>query len=237
MRYISKLWHTCKDKDIALDLVGLTGKKDEHLLLKIVLNKRSKRAVCFTAGIHGDERSGPWGVLDFISRYKHKKGDPEIVILPLLNPHGFERKSYSNHQGLNLNRHFLDHIVHEDVELVYSSLKNHDIEIFVAFHEDDVMDGFYLYGYSKGDKSVFHKIAKFMSTRWKICEREIIYGDKAKKGIIHYMKKDPSFEGKMFADGVHYATCIEFPDRIPFKQRVQFVADTMFYIVDLVKKM
>ena len=231
LKYISKLKKFCNEKKYKLTKIW---NQKNYSIFKIVINKNPEKTICITAGIHGDERSAPFGILKFLFKYKPKNNDPKIIIFPLLNPYGFEKNKYENHKNIDLNHHFLDKPLKSEIKLIYGSLKHEKISIFVAFHEDDEKKGLYLYNYSD-NVNLFKNLIKFLSKKCKIYNDKKIYRNKSKKGIITNPKNDGSFEERMYKDGVHYSTCIEIPDYFSFSKRVNLVVDITKYLVNILK--
>ena len=71
--YYNDLKKICIEKEFLIEDFSKTGSKKEYKLYKITINPNSKtRTICFSAGIHGREISGPLGVLNFLKNYVNR---------------------------------------------------------------------------------------------------------------------------------------------------------------------
>lgn len=231
--FYDELKNICIKKDFLIEEYAKTGCKKEYKLYKIVLNPNStNRRVCFSAGIHGQEISGPLGILTFLKKYNSQKSDPGIVLLPLANPHGFFKETRKNHQGVDLNKKFFEKPQPKQIQKIISTLDYEKIDFFITLHEDDEKDGFYIYKYSSIN-GPFNKIIDFLSTKGKICDEDNIYSNKSNHGIISNPIHDGSFSEWMYSRGVPLCICIEIPDKIKLKERVSIVSELIEYIIRL----
>lgn len=90
-------------KDIVLKRDRLHYKNGDFDFLKISSKDICPRdkVIMICAGIHGEEVSGPLTILKYINKivdYAHKNG-LKLIIYPLVNPSGFERRSRYNIDG------------------------------------------------------------------------------------------------------------------------------------------
>lgn len=226
--YIQNLRATCKEKNFSIKIVD---RVENFPIYRIDINKKGKLTICITAGIHGDEPSGPFGILKFLKIYKPVASDPKLIIIPVVNPFGFDQNKHSGAEGVNLNRHFFDKSLPKSIRKLYYDLKKEKIDFFVSLHEDGKKRSFYIYEYSRKENDIFEKIIYFISKRWPITRGKYIHRNPAERGIIYKPRSDSSFEERMFEDGVPFATCIEVPDYISFKARVQELSRVLKLII------
>ena len=229
--YFNELQEVCAKRGFYLESKVKTT-NGKFTLHKIVLNPNStKKTICYSAGIHGNEISGPFAVLQFLKNYKSKKNDPRIIILPCLNPYGFLKHKYTNYNNYNLNRHYFEKPQSDEIKRIYSLVKNEKIDFFMSLHEDEVKKGFYLYKYGESDK-IFRIIIDFLAMESDICRQKKIYINKAEDGIIHNAKHDGSFEEWTQHKGTPLSACLEIPDKIPLELRTQIVRKLLQHIVN-----
>lgn len=223
-KFVKELKRICSEKNYSLKSIG---KIEKLPIYRIDINPKAKNSICFSAGIHGDEISGPFGVLEFLKNNSIK--NVHIIIFPVLNPSGFDKGTYETPRGVNLNRIFTKKPLSAYAKLILKSIHKDEISMFVSIHEDDEMKGLYLYNYSK-DNKLFSGLINFMSKKMPICKSKNIYGKTANKGIINNPKSDGSLEERMFLDGLPLSSCIEIPDFIPLKKRNVLVKDVVNYL-------
>lgn len=100
--------------------------------------------VYFSAGIHGDEISGPLALLEMLRREDFFAGF-DVTLFPILNPDGLARRIRENIRGIDLNRDYRDPQSTEiqgHVE-VLKTLPRFDAAMML--HEDFEGIGAYLY--------------------------------------------------------------------------------------------
>jgi len=107
-------------------------------------NEEGVGSVYLSAGIHGDEPSGPYAMLEML---KEGYFDERLswLLCPLLNPTGMSLGTRENAEGVDLNRDYLKRKtaeVHGHVTWLESQLVP---DIFISLHEDWESEGFYLY--------------------------------------------------------------------------------------------
>ena len=70
----------------------LSGGTRDYPLIKIVLGKGNPRRVLISGGIHGDEPAGVEAICAFLENKLYKKFLKawEFILLPCINPSGFE---------------------------------------------------------------------------------------------------------------------------------------------------
>ncbi|MEO0444682.1 MAG: M14 family metallocarboxypeptidase [Verrucomicrobiota bacterium] len=112
--------------------------------------KKGSGGSYLSAGIHGDEPAGPWGLWEWASGVGegHLLNHP-FTLFPCLNPWGLERNIRLGASGEDLNRLFHDR-AHPLVSAWRSLLKEERFEICICLHEDYDAIGFYGYEISQG---------------------------------------------------------------------------------------
>lgn len=78
--------------------------------------EKYKETITITAGIHGDEPEGYWGLFYILNEIyrnpvKHKglmdvRNNVRIALVPVVNPWGYENFTRANSNGVNVNRNF-----------------------------------------------------------------------------------------------------------------------------------
>ena len=202
--------------------MGYAGKNKEYPLYIVSNNaKKPSAAVCFSAGIHGDEIAGSFAVLEFIKKHNFSNfKNIKIILIPVANPTGFDKCKRCNYLNKDLNGLFCKKVLSGENKLIYFSIKNSKIIFFHALHEDVDEKSFYLYNFEKKQEQIYRDIIKEAKQYFPINTAEKIYNDSALNGMI-INRKDGSFEDRMFRDGVPYSMCTETPGKQPLKKRVE----------------
>jgi predicted deacylase len=96
-----------------------------------------------SAGIHGDEPSGPLAVLRLLQ--ENRWPETNVWLIPCLNPAGFRRNTRENAQGVDLNRDYR-HSQSAEVSAHIDWLKSQPkFDLNLILHEDWESNGFYVY--------------------------------------------------------------------------------------------
>lgn len=65
-----------------------------------------QRPILIIGGVHGDEPEGVWLARHVLEWLKSFKTDLEWIVIPCINPDGFEAQRRTNGNGVDLNRNF-----------------------------------------------------------------------------------------------------------------------------------
>ena len=176
-----------------LDTLGYI-KNSNHIypFNKLTLGKNKTKRVLISAGIHGDEPAGVETVCAFLESglYKPFLNLLEIIILPCINPYGYEFNTRENHAQIDLNRMFKVTTPPIEVKLTQSVFKKNYFNISLELHEDFESHGFYLF--QKSNKpfgmELGHKIIESVKTVLPINLESIIDVNPAENGLIHRIK-------------------------------------------------
>ena len=108
-------------------------------------NQETSRRILLSAGTHGDEPAGPEAILRFLERNNDKLVETfDFFVLPCINPHGYVNNLRVNSEGIDINRSFEDDSSREAI-LIKKTLRNQRFDLFIEFHEDWELEGFYLF--------------------------------------------------------------------------------------------
>jgi predicted deacylase len=101
------------------------------------------------SGVHGDERSGPLALLDWLRHLDHSFSlDMAIWMVPLLNDVGWDA-NVREWQGINLNSAFLSQVAPSFVAEVMADLAAYVPRVFLDLHEDSEKPFPYVFRYSE----------------------------------------------------------------------------------------
>ena len=227
--YIKKIKKICKKKRLLLKQIG----KGKKYPLFSILNKtnKPKKTICFVAGVHGDEIAGPLAVYKFLENYNFNKiKNIKIIILPVVNPFGFERKKRVNSFGEDINRLFCEKVLKNENKIVYDFIKKERINFILALHEDLEEGGFYMYIFEKKKEKIYRDIMKLAKKFFRINNNKTIMGSNSSRGFI-INPIDKSLEYKMYHEGVLYSICAETPGKESIKKRIDFYVKLMEKII------
>jgi hypothetical protein len=149
--------------------------------------KGSKPVICLSAGIHGDEPGGVEAMLTLLENpdlYQPFLPKVDFMILPCINPYGYEHNTRTNGQGLDLNRQFEKRQAPGEITLVRETLEGKQFALSMEFHEDVDTDGFYLYELKKQEPYFGEAIIQDVAKHCPINLRDEIEGLPSSGGII-----------------------------------------------------
>jgi hypothetical protein len=124
--------------DTILDLPG----KWLPAYRRIVPNARKN--IYLSAGIHGDEPSGPLTILRLL-RENAWPSDASIWMVPCLNPTGFRANTRENNESIDLNRDYRSFRSIEVRNHIAWLKEQPRFDLTFIFHEDWEAGGFYVY--------------------------------------------------------------------------------------------
>ena len=235
--FISLITNVCEKKKLQVNHKRINnGSKFYYVTIN---DKKFEKTVAFSAGIHGNEPAGPFAVLKFLTEYESSNPDVRIILLPCVNPYGFDGQVRFNAFRQDINRRFCDKLLSGEAKAIYDVLKKSNIDYLVTLHEWDGLDGFYMYASDSIKKDVISKMPSFASDGGlKVLNGQKINGEEVKDGIIwHPLEgyKEPksrcTLENRLYVDGVHYI-CTETPSRNELSQRVNVQTNLMHFIID-----
>jgi len=209
---------------IRINTIGQTLGHPRHDVYQLIIPGKKHGTVCVSAGIHGDENSGPMAILELLrKRPSWFMNGPRLILFPVVNPYGYDRGQRRNGQRLDLNRHFNDRPLAGEPRLIMSALKHETVDAFLSIHEDDELAQPYLYSYANSERArtIVRSVRNDIDKRFPVSRHQVIYGQRASRGLIKRPKSDGSFDERMHRDGVPVSLCLETPDKISFSDMIQ----------------
>lgn len=199
--------------------------------IHMVSNKvKGQGGLYVSAGIHGDEPAGPWGLLEWFKQGGHRRfAEVPLVILPCLNPFGLRHNSRGNAKNQDLNRLF-NKSTHSPISEVRAMLEGRKFRLGICLHEDFDGQGIYLYDLnnSEDQTSARHLLFHAASLQLPIDQRSEIDGRKSQGGVISRRKADlekiPGLPEAVFLflrGHVERSLTFETPSEFSFYDRVQ----------------
>ena len=150
-----------------------------HPLYEISSTVRNpKQCLYISAGIHGDEPAGVWGLFDWFEKNIEQLTDVNFLIYPCLNPWGLVNNTRTDFEGRDMNRAWSDNS-HPVIGNVIERLAGAHFRFAINLHEDFDADGIYLYDPPAGKKWIilprqfcFQEVSIFRS----IHEKKLMVG-------------------------------------------------------------
>ena len=193
--------------------------------------------VLISGGFHGDEVSGPWGIVEYLKNNDYPT-DVNLSILPLVNPTGFVLSRRRDFWGDEPNRGYMggakpvekasyeDDILNKNLGILSILAK----DCYMSFHEDDE-ENFYFYTYSGDNGKIEEKLRELGSETFGLMPEEktrVIAGSGANytRGSV-IDEYDNSFEHAMKTKGVKKVITVEVPGLRDFNQRVNFIREVL----------
>ena len=234
IRYISALKKICKLKNFELEKIGEIGKRKKYPLYKIVINPNFSKTVCFSSGIHGDEKMAPAAILKFLRNLNPEKFRFKIIILPIANPFGYDNNLREGYLGRKINRLFSKKRLSNENRILYNAIKDEHVFFFHALHEDYEENKFYMYLFGSSKEKIYREIKSLAEKHFEIDNSPIIEDSPAKRGFIINLH-DGSFEDLM-SRKARYSICTEAPGRQSAKKQIKLDLALMNKILNFVNK-
>lgn len=103
-----------------------------------------QQRIYLSAGIHGDEPSGPLALLGLMKKGFFSK-NISWTICPALNPGGLAMGTRENRAGIDLNRDYMNRCAPEVAAHIRWLARRPPQDLFISLHEDWESTGFYFY--------------------------------------------------------------------------------------------
>ena len=141
----------------------------------------SQRApnVLVTAGIHGEEPGSVEGALRWLKGGEWATWRVNWLVLPCINPYGWERNQRRNAQRRDINRQFRDSGDCPEVKLVKRLVAGRRFRFTLDLHEDVDASGYYLYELRREPPFIGEHIVKAVGKVIPINGDKVIDGSRA----------------------------------------------------------
>jgi len=168
-----------------------------HCVEKIILGEGNHKRVLISAGIHGDEPAGVETICSFFEKkeYRDYLQEWEVILVPCINPFGYEANTRANHEGLDLNRKFKS--THPPQEVIFAQyLFDSPFDLTIELHEDVDSPGYYLFHSSSGASPplLVEGILNNVKTVMPINMDSKIEGTPANSGVIERIGVDDEMD-------------------------------------------
>ncbi|MBI3336399.1 M14 family metallocarboxypeptidase [Candidatus Peregrinibacteria bacterium] len=170
--------------------------------LNVFVPKNS--TVLISGGVHGDEPAGVYAVLDFLREEADQYTDRmNMIVLPCINPSGFEANKRKTMNGKDLNRLFGTGSDQPEIRSAEEYLARLQMRFRITLdcHEDgptdemaeegvtgaDVPPGCYVYENMVDTKRrIGRALIHALPPSVEVCTAPIVYGDTNDQGVIAY---------------------------------------------------
>lgn len=199
-----------------------------HGLLAVVGGDGDTIAV--TAGIHGDEPAGPLAALRFLRETPAESLRHRLVLLPCLNPGGWEADARRNRQNLDLNRQLCGQKTRRKTEsgMAFKLLKASRPRLLVSMHEDSSVRGHYVYYWPEGLEPLARSASELARKWFGPHPADKVHGKANSDGLVAYKPSDSggcTLEDRLSIDvGVPVITT-ESPSTAPLQDRIDWAAE------------
>ncbi len=207
--------------------------------------KSGQPSILISAGFHGEEAAGPWGMLHFLNELEPELFNQlNLSILPLVNPTGFKKGHRFNKLGQNPNRGFVlengrtktdeasteGEILMEHSQLLHAASKNG----ILTCHEDVLQKNTYIYSFEPNQTPGKFSLSlrDTLGQYFPIAEDGLIDDCPIENGVI-FNHFDSSFEAFLVRLGARVGACSETPALQALDQRIIANAAVMKQFVEL----
>lgn len=210
---------------------------EEFDLYRVDVNPDAEKTILIGATMHGNEPSGAYGTVEFLKKHEIPK-NVRLIILPLMNPHGFVKDIRTASNKVDLNRAFRAKEFQNEGKLIRDTLADEKINLLVSLHEDDGADGFYVYCPEGQAISVLQPLLKIAEKHFPIVDADKFRQEKMEKGVIVMADNNKSPHNvKSFEYWVRqqndkcYYVCTEVPTKFSLEKRVECVREMLNWSV------
>lgn len=178
--------------------IGLTNNGNTIYGFKIV-NSPSAPYIFLSGTVHGNEPAGALALTKFLKEDLFNDKKSNFIIIPCVNPDGYESGLRENAKNIDLNRDFSDDPKSIEVKLIKDYLKSSNVKFTrsVDFHESGreelvdeecAPDNFYMWELNKNKSTrIAHKVIdRLYKEKIPTCNWPTIFGDVNNNGAIFY---------------------------------------------------
>ncbi|HUI07941.1 MAG TPA: M14 family metallocarboxypeptidase [Verrucomicrobiae bacterium] len=140
---------------------------------------RRAPTIFLTAGIHGEEPGSVEGALRWLENGEWARWRVNWLVLPCINPYGWERNQRRNAQRLDINRQFRDPSACPEAGLVRRLVRGQRFLFMLDFHEDVDASGYYLYELRAGPPFIGERVVRAVGKIIPINRDKVIDGNRA----------------------------------------------------------
>jgi protein MpaA len=157
---LAKRWRELRAD--AASVRELTCPHSGDTLLHAEIGELDRPIVAIAAGLHGDERAGPWALLGLV---EDGLLDPRCsyTLWPCVNPSGFAARTRENHAGIDVNRTFAGSGGSAEAAIVLNHSRGKVFALSLDLHEDCDARGFYCYEY--GGAEIGRRVIEALDVR------------------------------------------------------------------------
>jgi len=252
-KFQRKLINICARNDFSLLPLGEVGKWPIWLIRTSTYKPKNKR-ILIVSGFHGEERAGPWAVLEWLRQFRPEnyKGF-DISCLPVANPIAFNKYTRYNTWNQKSNCGFCHPEMKEEPSEEGKILIKHldrlyslGMNGFLSLHEDiELRKEYYLYTFEPTKEpgqftcELLGELARWFE---KPLNGVSVTADTSLKtppfvvnGLV-YKYCDGSLEDYMFHRGVPRIAVTETPARARLEKRILANMSLIDIFIDLIRK-
>lgn len=224
---------TCNKNGSAFGVLAKDAKGNDIFYCKTPDCEGKK--IVITAGLHGDEPAGPYGILDYFANSKFK--GINVLLIPVFNPDGLVKDKRRDATNKDLNRQW-----NKESKVIVKNAKDF-IEDFkpdflISLHEDATVDGFYFYPSKGVNDDIVDWVHRFLYSKMDPVMKSKVHGDKVDDGVVTKMKKAPkdyaSMETYFANQGIPNIT-LEIPSRLDLNNRISVYSDLLKNFINYFK--
>lgn len=231
-KFFNDLLDVVKFRQMKVISLGLINNNPLFFITRPISNGDKKPHLLLTAGFHGNEQGGSYGLLDFLQHAEDSLFEKvNLSFLPAVNPSGMQLGSRNNYLGQNPNRGYVSmnnngRDLSIEGQLLVANLK----EIFSAgadgvlsLHEDDdpLDKVFYVFTYEQADRpGIFSETILKAGANYFPQMQDGYVEDTIVKDGIAFNDFDGTFEHRLFYEGIPLVACTETPSGYPLEDRI-----------------
>lgn len=202
------------------------GKIESGLeIFRIDVNPDAEATMCVGATIHGNEPSGALGVVEYL-KLGVVPADIHLIVLPLMNPHGFLKDNRYTEGRFDLNRSFRAKTPPPETKMIRETLSKQKIDFLLSMHEDSESADFYLYVPDCMTPTVTRPLLKVAGKHFPIKPDGLFRDETVKNGMISFSDLNTATHNmKSFEFWVRKThkcpyICTEIPTKFDLAERI-----------------
>jgi hypothetical protein len=208
------------------------------------LGAPDRPSILVSAGVHGDEVGGVFAALAFLESRAHVAASRfQIVVLPCVNPSGFELDTLETAAGANLNRLFGTESKEPEVAAVESWLEQSGRRFLATFDLHEIAPDYRGEGFVESDnpracylyetqtdhsRRIGRALIDALPPAFDVCRWPFIYEDRNTDGVVSYPEacrnaiyaQQTTFDAYLAARFTAHSFTLETPLGWPLEKRI-----------------
>ncbi len=240
-----RLNHLCNVELETIAYIEHEQRRYPLIAVRARCSQADRPTVFISGGVHGDEPAGVYAAIEFLEDIAPQFHSCfNFLVLPCVNPSGYEMDTLQSLSGANLNRSFDQDSSEPEIRAIEDWLIENRARFLVTFDLHETVPEYRGEGFTEKDnphscymyetildhkRRIGKELIEALPERLEVCRRKEIYLDDNSNGVIYYPEanhnlvyaKKTTFEAFLLHHKTDHAFTTETPTGWSFEKRVE----------------